>query len=150
MIFFFFLHLLCSKLEDVYILWIWLSSLLEFTLSFYMLCIISCEFFTLTLADGLLLESEWQQVSPGFRFLTELNNNVFWMVLARPPIFKFSSSCTKPFRTVPSSPITFGITIIFRIYSFFSIITLWEFFTPAFFYWSPSDSKSPLLLGDSS
>ena len=35
------------------------------------------------------------------------------MVSTRPFIFKFSSSCTNPLVTVPSVPVTTGITVTF-------------------------------------
>ena len=51
--------------------------------------------------------------------LADHNNAVVWMVSTRPLIPKSSSSCTNPFETVPSAPITIGITVIFMFHSFF-------------------------------
>ena len=57
-------------------------------------------FFVPVLAEGFLLESEWQQVSSSVQallsFLTDLNNAVAWMVSSHPHISKSSSPCTFP------------------------------------------------------
>ena len=83
--------------------------------------IISCEIFTSGFADGLLLKSEWQQVSQVtwtlLSILVDLSNDVVWNRLL---ISNSSSSLTKLLRTVPSATITIGITITFRFYSFLS------------------------------
>ena len=52
--------------------------------------------------------------------LADINNAVVWVVSTRPLISKFSSPCTNPLGTVPSTPITTGITIIFMFHKFFS------------------------------
>ena len=53
-------------------------------------------FFSPALADGLLLESKWQQVSSGFLILLDilanLNNAVDWMISICPPISNTSRS----------------------------------------------------------
>ena len=48
--------------------------------------------------------------------LANLNNAVVWMVSTRPLIFKF---IINPLVTLPSAPITIGITVTFMFYSFF-------------------------------
>ena len=56
----------------------------------------SFEFFTPVLADGSLLESEWQQVSRTLlSILTNLNNAVVWIISTCPLISKSSSPCTE-------------------------------------------------------
>ena len=50
--------------------------------------------------------------------LTDLNNDVVWMISTRPLISKSSS----PLVTVPSAPITIGITVTFMFHSFFSSV----------------------------
>ena len=50
------------------------------------------EFFIQTLADSLLLESEWQQVSGTlFSILADFDHAIVWMVSASPPIFNSSN-----------------------------------------------------------
>ena len=53
------------------------------------------------------------------RFLTDLNNAIFWMVSTRPPICKSSSPCINPLVTVPRELFTVGITVTFMFPSFF-------------------------------
>ena len=85
------------------------------------------KFFKSALADGFSLKSEWQQVSSGIQdtsqYLVDLNNTVFKMVLAHTSISNFSNPLIKPLGTVPSTPITIGITITFQFHSFF---VLWQ------------------------
>ena len=45
--------------------------------------------------------------------LTDLNNDVIWMISARPLISKSSCPCTNYLMTITSSPITIGITVTF-------------------------------------
>ena len=51
----------------------------------------------------------------GFRVLlriqADLNNTIVWICLIRPLISNSSSSLIKPLGTVPSAPITIGITV---------------------------------------
>ncbi len=54
-----------------------------------------------------------------FSLLGDLNDTLFWMVSASPLIFKSPNPFTNPLLTVPSVPITFGITVFFMFYSFF-------------------------------
>ena len=68
-----------------------------------------CEFFTQALTNGFSQEPKWQQVYP---------DAVVWMVSIRTPISNSSSSFTKPRGTVPSTPITIGITATLILHSF--------------------------------
>ena len=52
--------------------------------------------------------------------LADPNNAVVWIVSTLPLISEFCSPCTSPLVTVPSAPITIGITITFMFHSFFS------------------------------
>ena len=54
------------------------------------------------------------------------------MVSTRPPISKSSNPFINPYVTVPSAPITDGITVtfMFSIIIIIIILLLWEFFTP--------------------
>ena len=52
--------------------------------------------------------------------LVDLNNAVVWMASTRPLISKSSSPFTNHLVTVPSVPITIGITVTFMFPSFFS------------------------------
>ena len=51
----------------------------------------------------------------------DLNNAVVWIVSIRPLIFWFPSPCTNPLITVPSAPITTGITVTFIVFFFSSL-----------------------------
>ena len=50
--------------------------------------------------------------------LADLNNAVVWMVCTRPLISKSSSLCINPLVTVPSVPVTIGITVTFMFHNF--------------------------------
>ena len=52
--------------------------------------------------------------------LTDLNNAVVWVVSSCPLISKSSSPCFNSLVTVPSTPITIGITVTFMFHTFFS------------------------------
>ena len=52
--------------------------------------------------------------------LVYLNNTVVWMVSARHPISNSSNPLFKSKKTVPSAPLTIGITVTFMFHSFFS------------------------------
>ncbi len=53
--------------------------------------------------------------------LTDFNNAVVWMISIHPSIFTSSSSLTKPMGIVPSAPLKIGITITFKLNSFFQL-----------------------------
>ena len=53
------------------------------------------------------------------RILADLNNVVVWMVSTRPLISKFFCPCINHLLTVPSAPITIGITVTFMFHFFF-------------------------------
>ena len=77
------------------------------------------EFFTSVLADGLSLETEWQQISMTLNsILANLRNVVIWIASARPLISKSSSLFTNPLVTVPRAPITISTTVTFLFHSF--------------------------------
>ena len=83
--------------------------------------IISWEFYTPALANGLSQESEWQLVPrTHFSVLADLNNTVVWIVSTCFLISKFSISFTQFLRIVPSAPITIGITVTIMFHSVFS------------------------------
>ena len=52
--------------------------------------------------------------------LADLNNVIVWMVLILPLISDSSSLFSKPFGTIPSAPITIGITVILVFHCIFS------------------------------
>ena len=67
-----------------------------------------------------LSDSKSSQVSRTLlSILTVLNNTVFCMKSIRPLISKSSSPFINPLVTVPSVPITIGITVTFMFHSFF-------------------------------
>ena len=51
--------------------------------------------------------------------LVDLNNAIVWIVSTLPLITKSSSPCTNPMVTVPSAPISLGITVTFMFHRFF-------------------------------
>ena len=113
------------------------------------------EIFLSALANGLPLESEWQQISASlldsFCILADLSITVIWMVSIPFLIFKTSSPCTCHLVTVPSVPITIGITVTFMFYSLFffqfsSRSEYWSFFpvSCSFTLWT-AGTVSPLF-----
>ena len=83
-----------------------------------------------------LSDSKSPQVSRNLlSILADLNNAVVWMVSTRPLISTSFSPCTNFLVTVPSVPITFGITVIFMFHNFFgSLARSWylSLFSPSF------------------
>ena len=61
-------------------------------------------------------------VTSSLSILADLNNTLVWMVFSRSLISKFSCPCTNPLVTVPSVPVTIGITVTFMFHSFFSVL----------------------------
>ena len=66
------------------------------------------------LIDGKSPQVSWTLLS----ILADLNNAVVSMVSTRPLISKSTHPCTNPLVTVPSAPITIGITVTFMFQSF--------------------------------
>ena len=67
-----------------------------------------------------LSDSKYPQVlSTLLSFLADLNNVVVWMAFIRVLISNFSSTFTNSLVTVPSTPITIGITVTFTFHSVF-------------------------------
>ena len=59
------------------------------------------------------------QVSRALRsILADLNNALVWIVSPRPVISQSSSSCINYLLTVPTAPITIGITVTFMLHIF--------------------------------
>ena len=92
--------------------------------------------------------------SPGtlLSILADLNNAVVWMVSTRPLNSKSTSPCTKPLVTVPSTPDTTGITVVFMFHFFFQfsskvqvLISLFAFFQ--FYSVASRDGKFLYLAG---
>ena len=78
---------------------------------------------------GSLSDSKSPQVSRILlHILANLNNVVIWMVSTCSLIFKFSSPFIILLVTVPSAPITFGITISFLFDSFFCFLARFRYF----------------------
>ena len=68
-----------------------------------------------------LSDSKSPQVSRTLlSILADLNSTVLWMVSTRVLLSTSSSPLTSPLVTVPSAPITIGITVTFMFRSFFS------------------------------
>ena len=98
-----------------------------------------------------LSNSKSPQVSRTFlRILADPNNIVVWIVSARPPISNSSSSLSNLLGTVRSTPITIGITVTFKFYSFlmslarskyFSLFAFFDFYSVV--HW---DSKVHIIM----
>ena len=68
-------------------------------------------------------DSKFPQVSKTvLSILADLDNAGVWMVSSRPLTSKSSIPCINPSVTVPSAPITIGVTITFMFYSFFYVL----------------------------
>ena len=110
------------------------------------------EIFTSALAVVYPLEFEWQQVffslQDPSRILANLNKAVFRIVSTPPLISKSSSSSTNPLLTVPSAPITVGITVTFMFHCFCfqssnKFKVLMSLFAVSLFLWSAWTAKAP-------
>ena len=67
--------------------------------------------------------------------LANLNNVVVWIVATCPLISISSSPYINPLVTAPNTPISIGITVIFKLHSFFSSLArsrYLSFFSPSF------------------
>ena len=91
----------------------------------------------LMVLDRSLSDSKSPQVSwTLFRILSDLKNEVDWMVSICPSISNSFSPLTKPFGTVPSAPIRIGITVILMFFSFFCALARSKYFSLSFrFLW---------------
>ena len=70
-----------------------------------------------------LSDSKSPQVSRSLlSILADFNNAVVWIVSTHPLISKSSTPCTKPLVTVPSAPITVGITVTLMFHRFFFLL----------------------------
>ncbi len=89
------------------------------------------------------------QVSRTLRILADLNNVVARMVSTGPLISQFSILGTNPLVTVPSAPITIGITVTFMFHAFFSSLTSSWYLSLfslsfSFTFWSSGKAKSAI------
>ena len=84
------------------------------------------EFFAPALADGFSQEFEWQQVSKTLLSILAYLNNVLWMVSTHPLISRPSCPLINPLVSVPSAPITIGITVSFFMFHSYSFLVLWQ------------------------
>ena len=84
-----------------------------------------------------LNDNKSSQVSRTLRsILADLNNDTAWIVSSCPVIFKSSSPCANPLVTVPSAPMTTGITVTLLLLLLLLLIIIilllvFEFFQPA-------------------
>ena len=68
-----------------------------------------------------LSDSKSSQISRTLlSILSDLNNALVWTASTRPVISKSSSPCANSLVTLPSAPITIGITVTFMFHSFFN------------------------------
>ena len=96
--------------------------------------------------------SKSPQVSRTFLgILAVLNYAIVWMFSTRPLISKFSSFCNNPLLTVPSAPVTNGITATFMFHNFFNSLarsndfSLFSF-SFSFILWSAGTPKPTIPL----
>ena len=66
-----------------------------------------------------LCDSKSPQISMTLSILTYLNNAIVWIVITHPPISSSSSTLSYFWGTIPSTPITVGITITLIFCCFF-------------------------------
>ena len=81
-----------------------------------------------------------------FSILADFDNTLVWMISTRSLISTSSSPCTNSLVTVPSTPITIGITVTFTFPSIFnSLESSWYLclFSPSFSFnlWSTGSAK---------
>ena len=100
-----------------------------------------------SLSDSDSPQVSWTLLS----ILADLINALGWIVSPCPLIFKSSSPCTNPLVTVPSVPVTIGITITF-MFLFFFLSVLWQslcaylsFRFPSVLLCGQSERQSPLF-----
>ena len=82
--------------------------------------------------------------------LADFNSDIVWMISTRPLISKSSSNCINPLVTVPRTPITIGIIIIFMFHSFFNSLARSKYLSFcsvsfSFIIWSVATTKSTIL-----
>ena len=100
-----------------------------------------------------LSDSKSPQVSRTLlSILTNLNNDFVWMVSILPQISNSSSFLSEPFGTIPSGPITIGITVTLMFHTSFSSLARFKylpiFFT--FFHFHSVNQNSKILYTASS
>ena len=82
-------------------------------------------FFTSALDGGILLESEWQQISRTLlRIQTDFNHSFVKIVSIRLPIPNPSSPLSISLAIVPSAPIPVSITVILKFHNFLSRLAM--------------------------
>ena len=95
-------------------------------------------------------DSKYPQVSRTLlSILASLDITVVSMVSARPPISNSSSPITKPVGTVPSAPITIGISVTIMFHSSFSSLARSKYsslFSFSLILWSVETVKSTIQL----
>ena len=69
-------------------------------------------------SHGSLSDSNYQVYRTLLIILGDFNKVVVWIVSTRTAISQSSNPCTNPLVTVPSTPITIGITVTFTCHSF--------------------------------
>ena len=98
-----------------------------------------------------LSDSKSPQVSRTLlSILAVFNNAVVWMVSTRPPTSKSSKPFNNPLVTVPKTPITIGIIVMFMFHSFFNSLARSRYLSLfshsfSFILWSARTAKSTIL-----
>ena len=92
-----------------------------------------CQFFASVSVDGLLLESEWQQVSSSLQdssqYSADFNNAVACVFSILSLIFNSAILLYMSLGTVPKLPIIILISVIHVFHSFFSSLTKFKYFS---------------------
>ena len=143
-----------SSIPSIIIIIIIVYSLRVFHISIICIIIIySLEFFTSTLADGLSLEFDWQQVSSSLqdssRYSGRSQKCCHLDSPTHPPTSKSSRPFNNPLVIVPKVPITIGTIITFMFHSFFNSLArlrYLSFFSHSFSFilWSARTAKSTI------